>query len=99
MTRDGGKLYFSFWAILASCTFTTLKTKIKQKWKKVPGGVIILHMCTENYDHMMYGFLVLVTSVRTGVRKKWHIEAGAHLKIGINVIYHLLVYNFVSTNV
>ena len=23
--------------------------------KKMPGDIIILHMCTKNYDHMMYG--------------------------------------------
>ena len=24
------------------------------KMKKRPGDIIILHMCTKNYDHMMY---------------------------------------------
>ena len=26
-----------------------------KKWKKTPGDIIILQMCTKNYDHMMYG--------------------------------------------
>ena len=25
------------------------------KMKKVPGDIIILHMCTKNFDQMMYG--------------------------------------------
>ena len=25
------------------------------KMNKIPGDIIILHMCTKNYDHMMYG--------------------------------------------
>ena len=28
--------------------------KIQKKKKKMPGDIIILHMCTKNYDHMMY---------------------------------------------
>ena len=24
--------------------------KISKKWKKTPGDIIILHMCTKNYD-------------------------------------------------
>ena len=33
---------------------TTQKIKILKKWKK-PGDIIILHRCTKNNDHMMYG--------------------------------------------
>ena len=33
---------------------TTPKKKISQKWKKVPGGINILHKCTKNHDHMLY---------------------------------------------
>ena len=48
----------SFWAIF--CHFiplTTKKIKIKKKWKKKKWkkhlwDVIILHMCTKNYNHM-----------------------------------------------
>ena len=28
--------------------------KIQKKKKKMPGDIIILHVCTKNYDHMMY---------------------------------------------
>ena len=34
---------------------TTKKIKILKKWKKAPGGIIILHMCTINDNHTMYG--------------------------------------------
>ena len=47
--------YFSFLAIF--CNFTPLtaqKIKISKKWKKTPGDIIILHMCTKHYDEMMY---------------------------------------------
>ena len=30
------------------------KNKILKKWKKTPGDIIILHMCTKNHDHMLY---------------------------------------------
>ena len=55
MVRDRCN-YFSFWAIF--CPFTPLtaqKIKILKKVKKMPGDIIILHMCTKNYDQMMYG--------------------------------------------
>ena len=48
--------YFSFWATF--CLFISLtaqKIKIKKKAKEKPGDIIILHMCTKNYDQMMYG--------------------------------------------
>ena len=54
MVCDGCN-YFSFWAIF--CPFTPLtarKVKIKKKKKKkTPEDIIILHMCTKNYDHMI----------------------------------------------
>ena len=56
MAHDRCNFYFSFWAIF--CPFTPLtaqKIKIKKKMKKSPGDIIILHMCTKNYDQMMYG--------------------------------------------
>ena len=31
------------------------KNKNYTKMKKTPGDIIILHMCTKNYDYMMYG--------------------------------------------
>ena len=48
--------FLSFWTIF--CTFTPLTTqkiKILKKMKKPPGDIIILHKCTINYNHMMYG--------------------------------------------
>ena len=49
---DGCNCYFSFWAIFSP--FTLLPAR-KIKMKKTPGAVIILHMCTKNYDQMVYG--------------------------------------------
>ena len=45
----------SFWTIF--CPFTTKKIKIqkKKKVKKIPGDIIILHMCTIHEDHTMSG--------------------------------------------
>ena len=46
----------SFWVIF--CTFTpllTLKIKIWKKCKKMPREIILVHMCTINEDHMIYG--------------------------------------------
>ena len=34
---------------------TTQQNKISKKWKKRLSYIIILHMCTINDDHMMYG--------------------------------------------
>ena len=42
----------------AFCTFTLLTTqkiKILKKWKKIPGDITILHKCTINDNHMIYG--------------------------------------------
>ena len=44
---------FLFWAIF--CPFTPLTTLKKKRKKKTPGDIIILHKCTTNHDHMMYG--------------------------------------------
>ena len=54
MVRDWGNSYFSFWTIF--CPFSVLTAqKIKISFiKKTPGGIIILHKCTKNYDHMLY---------------------------------------------
>ena len=56
MVHERCNCYFSFWAIF--CTFTCLKPKkikIFEKMRKRPGNIIILQMCTKNYDQMMYG--------------------------------------------
>ena len=52
----GGCNYFSFWAIF--CPFiprTARKIKVKKTPKKTLGNIIILHICTKNYDQIMYG--------------------------------------------
>ena len=41
----------SFWTIL--CPFTE-KSKF---WKKKPGDIVTLHLCTTNDNHMIYGSL------------------------------------------
>ena len=49
--------FLSLWTVF--CPFNPLwteKTKILIKWKKIPRDTIILHMCTKNYDQMMYSF-------------------------------------------
>ena len=51
MARDRCNCYFSFWAIF--CLFTppkSPKNKISKKNEKALGDIIILHMCTKNYD-------------------------------------------------
>ena len=50
------KCFLSFWVIFFP--FTQLKTqkiKILKIWKKKPGDIILLHICTINEDYMMYG--------------------------------------------
>ena len=52
---DGCNIYFLCWAIFFPfTTLTTQKITLFKKMKKTPGDIIILHMCTKNYDHMMY---------------------------------------------
>ena len=48
--------FLSFWTIF--CPFTLLltpKIKICNKFKRKTRDVILLHLCTINEDHMMYG--------------------------------------------
>ena len=46
----------SFSAIFCSFTpLTTQKIKILKKWKETHGDIVILHKCTINDNHMMYG--------------------------------------------
>ena len=86
---DRCNCYFSFWAIF--CCFTSLtaqKIKIWKKiWKKTPGYIIILHICTKIYDKNVVWFLRHgarrtdgQTDGRTVRQKKWHIEAGVSPK-------------------
>ena len=47
--------FLSFWTIFLSCyPPNKLKNQNFEKMKKISGDFIILHMCTKNYDHMMY---------------------------------------------
>ena len=47
--------YFSFWAIfLPFYSPNSPKNLNVKKKKKTPGDTIISHMCTKNYDQMMY---------------------------------------------
>ena len=59
-TEHNGQNFLSFW--IAFCPFTPQtiqKIKILKNWKKIPGDIIILHMCTISDNHkwqsMMYG--------------------------------------------
>ena len=50
------EFFLSFWTIF--CPFNPLinwKIKILKKWKKTPGDIIILYICTINNNHMIYG--------------------------------------------
>ena len=54
-TKGATDKFLTFWAIF--CPFSPLTTwKIKiLTLKKTPGDIIILHICTINDNHMMYG--------------------------------------------
>ena len=45
--------FLSFYPIINLMNQFWKKFKKKKK-KKMPGDIIILHVCTKNYDHMMY---------------------------------------------
>ena len=57
MAHDACNCCFLFWTMFFPFTpLTAPKNKISKKMKKkTPGDTIILHMCTTNYDKMMYG--------------------------------------------
>ena len=54
-TEANRQIFLSFWTIF--CPFTSLTNKKIKIWKneKTPRDIIILHMCTINDNHMMYG--------------------------------------------
>ena len=55
MERDGQN-FLSFWTIL--CTFIPPNNRKNQNFEKMEkplGDIILLHMCTINDNHMMYG--------------------------------------------
>ena len=75
MMHDRCNCYFSFQGIF--CPFTlviTQKIKVLKKWKKMPGDIIILHMCTKNYDQMMYSFWDMVSDRQTDEQMDRHTE-------------------------
>ena len=47
--------FLSFWAIFAILTPNNQKSQNFEKMKKTLGDIIILHLCTRNDNHMMYG--------------------------------------------
>ena len=49
-----------FFALLPLNSPKNQNLKKKKKWKKASGGIIILHKCTKNYDHMLYCSLVMM---------------------------------------
>ena len=54
--RDERHNFLSFWAIFALLPTNNSENQNLKKMKKTSGDVIVLHMCTKNPDHMMYGF-------------------------------------------
>ena len=49
----------NWYLLVIFCPFTlpplkTQKIRILKIWKKIAGDIIILHKCTENYNHMRY---------------------------------------------
>ena len=48
--------FLSFWdCFLLFYPPNNLKNENFEKLRKTPGDIIILHMCTINYNYMMYG--------------------------------------------
>ena len=50
MGHDRSNCYFSFWATFCPFTPLTVPESEFKKMKKNPGNIIILQMCTKNYD-------------------------------------------------
>ena len=59
-----GHNFLSFWIVLPFYPQNNLKNQNFEKILKMPGDIIILHMCTINDNHMMYG--------------SWHIKHDGH---------------------
>ena len=47
--------FLQFWAIFPFTSLATWKVKILKNWKKAPVDIILLHICTTNENHMIYG--------------------------------------------
>ena len=77
--------FLSFWTIFRP--FSPQQPKKSKLWKTEKKHMelsfydLILHMCTKNYDQMMYSSWDMVhekrTDGQTDGQKKWHIEVGA----------------------
>ena len=67
---------YSFWEIFSPFTPLTAQKSSKnfKKMKKTTGDIIILHMCTRNYDQMMHSSWDKVCDRRKDGWKKWHIS-------------------------
>ena len=97
--------FLLFWAIF--CFFTlpvTEKIKTSEKWKKTPGDIILLYMCTINEDHMMYGssnigydgqsflsfwpFFALLPLWQPRKSKFWKNEKNAQRYYHFTILYH-----------
>ena len=50
MVHEGCNCYFSFWLFFAFLPPNRPKNQNFRKWKKMPGDIILLHMCTINFD-------------------------------------------------
>ena len=107
MMRDRCDCYFSFWAIFLPFypPNSPKNENFKKKKKNKPWDIIILHMCTKDYDSMMYGSLDMVcdgwtdrrdrqTEGRT-VQKKWHKEVGGPSKYNNFGVF--LLWKFAGT--
>ena len=57
-----------FYALLPLWQSEKLNITKKNQKKKNPGDIIILHMCTKNYDQMKYGSWDMV---RDGQMGRW----------------------------
>ena len=62
MVRDRCNCYFSFCAIFYPPNSPKNQYFEKMKKSKTPKDIIILHMCTQNYNQMMYGSWDMVRS-------------------------------------
>ena len=63
-----------FGALFVLLPPNNLKNQNSGKMKKTPGDIIILQMCTINYNHMMYG--------------SWNIECDGHHFLSLWTIFH-----------
>ena len=98
--RYGVRLTHFFVILDSFLPFTPLtaqKIKIKKKWKKMPGDIIILHTCAKNYNQMMYGSWDMVCNRQTDkwqVTKRWvpHLKNKLCLKT-VFKSYYFLIFN------